>query len=179
MLAPWKKIYDKPRQCIKKQRHHFANKGPYSQSYGFSSSYVWMSELDHKEGWTPKNWCFQTVVLEKTSETSLDSKEIKPVNPKGSQPWLLIGRTDAETEAPILWLPDAKSQVIGKDPDARKYWRQEAKGMIADKMVGWHHRLNGHESEQTPWDSEVQGSLACSNPWGRKDSDMTEQLNNR
>ena len=179
MLAPWKKIYDKSRQCIKKQRHHFANKGPYSQSYGFSSSYVWMSELDHKEGWAPKNWCFQAVVLEKTSETSLLSKEIKPVNPKGSQPWLLIGRTDAETEAPILWPPDVKSQVIGKDPDAGKYWRQGAKGMIADKMVGWHHRLNGHESEQTPWDSEVQGSLACSSPWGRKDSDMTEQLNNK
>ena len=114
-----------------------------------------------------------------TKESSLDSKEIKPVNPKGSQPWLLIERTDAETEAPILWPPDAKSQVIGKDPDAGKYWRQEVKGMTEDEMFGWHNWLNGHEFEQTPGDSKVQGSLACCSPWGHKKLDTTKQLNNK
>ena len=111
------------RQHIKKQRHYFADKGLSSQSYGFTSSHVWMWELDHKEGWAPKNWCFPTVVLEKTLESPLNNKEIKPVNPKGNQPWIFIGRVDAE--APILWPPDAKSQLIGKDPDAGKDWRQE------------------------------------------------------
>ena len=114
--APWKKSYDQPRQHIKKQRHYFANKGLYSQSYGFSSSHVWMWELDHKEGWVPKNWYLQTVVLEKTLESPSVCKEIKPVNIKGNQPWIFIGRTDAE--APILWPPDAKSWLIGKDPEA-------------------------------------------------------------
>ena len=114
-FAPWKKSYDKPRQHIKKQRHHFADKGPYSQRCGSSSSQAQMWELDHKEGWVPKNWCFWTVVLEKTLESPLDSKEIKLVNLKGNQPWIFIGR--AEAEAPILWPPDAKSQLIGKDPD--------------------------------------------------------------
>ena len=123
MRAPWKKSYEKP---IKKQRHHFADRGVYSQSYVFSSSHVWMWELDHKEGWVMKNWYFQIVVLEKTLESSLDSKVIKPVNSKGNQPWMLIGRTDAE--APILWPPDVKSQLVGKDPDAGKDWRQEEKG---------------------------------------------------
>ena len=118
----------KPRQHIKKQRHYFANKGPSSQSYGFSSSHGWMWELNHKEGWAPKNWCFWTVVLEKTLESPLDSKKIKPVNPKGNQSWIFIGRTDAEAEAPILWPPDAKSQLTGKDPNAGKDWRQEEKG---------------------------------------------------
>ena len=125
--VPWKKGYDKTRQCIKKQRHYFSNKGPYSQSYDFSSSHEWIWELDHKEGWTLKNWCFWTVVLEKTSESPLDSKEIKPVNPKGTQPWTSIGRTDAEAEAPILWPPDVNSELIGKDPDAAKDWGQEEK----------------------------------------------------
>ena len=117
MFVPWKESYNKSRQHIKKQRHHFANKGLSSQSYGFSSSHVWMWELDHKEGWALKNWCFWTVVLEKTLESPLDSK-IKPVNPKGNQPWIFIGRTDAE--APIIWPPDAKSRLTGKDPDAGK-----------------------------------------------------------
>ena len=111
--------YDKPKQCFKKQRHRFADKGPCSQSYGFSSSHVQMWELEHKKVWVPKNWCFQTVVLEKTLESPLDCKEIKPVNPKGNQPWIFIGRTDAEAEAPILW-PPAQSQLIGKDCDAGK-----------------------------------------------------------
>ena len=139
------KSYDKPRQHIKKQRHYFANNSSYSQSHGFSSSHVWMWELDHKEGWTPKNWCFWTVVLEKTPESSLDSKEIKLVNPKGNQPWIFIGRNDAEAEAKILWPPDAKSWLFGrKDPNAGKDWRQEEKWMTEDKMVGWHHQLNEH-----------------------------------
>ena len=147
MLAPWKKIYDEPGQCIKKQRHCFANKGPYSQNYGFSSSHVWMWEVDHKEGWAPKNWHFWTTVLEKTLESPLDCKEIKSVNPKGNQAWIFFARTDDEAEAPILWPPDAKSQLTGKDPDAWKDWRQEQKGITEDEMVGWHHRLNGHEFE--------------------------------
>ena len=128
MLASWKKSFDTPRQHIKEQRHHFAAKGPCSQSYDFSSSHVWMWVLDHKEGWTPKNWCFQTVVIEKTLESPLDSKEIKPVNSKGNQPWIFTGRTDAEAEAPILWPPDVKSWLVGKDPDAGKDWRHKEKG---------------------------------------------------
>ena len=120
MLAPWKESYDKPRQCIKKQKHHFANKGLYSQSYGFSSSHLWMWELDYKEGWAQKNWCLRIVVLEKTLESPLDCKEIKWVNPEGNQPWKFIGRTDAEAEAPILWPLDGKSQLIGKDSDTGK-----------------------------------------------------------
>ena len=120
---------------IKKQRQHFANKGPSSQSYGFSGSRVWIWELDHKEVWALKNWCFQTVVLEKTLESSLDSKEVKPVSPKGNQPWIFVGRADADAEAPILWPPDAKSQLVGKDPDAGKDWGQEEKGATEDEMV--------------------------------------------
>ena len=148
MLAPWKKSYDQPRQHIKKQRHYLADKGPSSQSYGFSSSHVWMWELDCEEGWAPKNWCSRTVVLERTLESPLDCKEIKPVNPKGDQSWVFIGRTDAEAEAPILWPLDAKHWLVGKDPDAGKDWRQEEKGMTEEEMVGWHHRLDGHEFEQ-------------------------------
>ena len=119
-LAPWKKSSDQPRQHIKKQRHYFSNKGPSSPSYGFSSSHVWMWELDHNESWVLKNWCFWTVALEKTLESPLDCKKIKPVNSKGNQSWLFIGRTDAEAEAPILWPPDVKNWLIGKDPDAGK-----------------------------------------------------------
>ena len=124
----WKKSYDQPRQHIKKQRHYFANKGLSSQSYVFSSSHVWMWKLGCEESWVPKNWCFWIVVLEKTLERPLDRKEIKPVNPKGNQPWILIGRTDAKAEAPILWPPDAKSWFNGKDPDAGKDWGQEKRG---------------------------------------------------
>ena len=171
MLAPWKKSYDKPRQHIKKHSHYFADKGLYSQSYGFSWSYIWMWDLDHKEGWVLKNWCFQTVVLEKTLESPLGSKEIKPVHPKGNQPWVFIGRTSAE--APVLWPPDAKSWLIGKDSDAGRDWGQEVKGVTGDDMVGWHLWLNGHEFEQTPGNIERQGNLACCSPWGPKDLDMT------
>ena len=125
MLAPWKKSYDQPRQHIKKQRHYFANKRLSSQSYVFSSSHIWMWKLNHKEGWAQKNWCFWTVVLEKTLESHLDCKEIKPINPKENQSWLFIGRTDAEAEAPILWPPDVKGQLIRKAPDAGRDWRQK------------------------------------------------------
>ena len=130
-----------------------------------SSSHVWMWELDHKEGWALKDWCFQTVVVEKTLESPLDCKEIKPVHPKGTQSWIFIGRTDAEAEALKLWLPDANSWLIRKDPDAGKDWGQEKKGMKEDEMVGWHHRCNGHETEQAPGDSEWQGGLVCCSPW--------------
>ena len=123
-LTPWQESYDQPRQHIKKQRHYFANKGPSSQGYGFSSSHVWMWELDYKENWAPKNWCFWTVVLEKTLESPLDCKEIQPVHPKGNQSWVFIERTDVKAETPILWPPDAKNWLIWKDPDAGKDWRQ-------------------------------------------------------
>jgi len=148
MLAPCKKNCDQPRQHIEKQRHYFANKGQSSQNYGFSSSHVWMWELDYKESWVPKNWCFWTVVLEKTLESPLDCKDIQSVHPKGNQSWIFIGRTDTEAETPILWPPDAKNWLIGKDPDAGKEWRWEEKGMTEDEMVGWHHQLDGHEFEQ-------------------------------
>ena len=161
-------IHDQPRQHMKKQRHDFSNKGPSSQSYGFSSSHGWMWELDHKEGWALKNWCFWTVVLEKTLESPLDCKKIKPVNPKGNQPWIFIGRTDAEAEAPILWPPDVKNWLIRKDPDAGKDSRQEDKGMTEDEMVGCHHWLDGYEFEQSPGVGDGQGSLGCCSPWGWK-----------
>ena len=125
MLTPWKESYDQPRQHIQKQRHYFANKGPSSQGYGFSSGHAWMWELDYKESWAPKNWSFWTVVLEKTLESPLDCKEIKPVNPEINHSWIFIGRTDAEAEIPILWPSDAKNWLIGKDPDAGKDWRQQ------------------------------------------------------
>ena len=135
MLVLWKKNYGKPRQGIKRQRHYFANKGPHSQNYGFSSGHVWLWELDCKEGWEPKNWCFWSVVLEKTLESPLDCKDIQPVHPRGDQSWVFIGITDVEAENPILWLPDAKSWFIWKDPDAGKDWGQEEKE-TEDEMVG-------------------------------------------
>ena len=148
-----------------------------SQSYGFSSSHVWMWELYHKEGWALKNRCFQTMVLEKTLESPMDNKEIKPANPKGNQSWLFTVKTDAEAEAPILWLPDAKSQLIGKDPDAGKDWGQEERRVTEDE-VGWHHWLNGCEFEQTPGDNGGQGNVVCCSSSGCKELDMTEWLNN-
>jgi len=132
---------------LKKQRHYFVDKGLSSQSYGFSRSHVCMWELDNKESWAPKNVWFWNVVLEKTLESPLDYKEIQPVHPKGDQSWVFIGRTDVEAETPILWPPDAKSWLIGKDPDAGKEWRQEEKGTTEDELVGWHHRLDRHEFE--------------------------------
>ena len=157
----------------------WCHKGPSSQSYDFSSSHVRMSELDHKGlmvfGWGLKNWCFPTVVLEKTLENPLNCKEIKPVDSKGNQPWIFIGRTDVVGEAPIFWPPNEKSQLTGKDPDAGKDWRQEEKGMTEDEMVGWHHQLNGHKFECTPRDGEGQGSLVCCSPWS---CSQIEWLNN-
>ena len=177
MLAPWKKSYDQPRQHVKKQRPYFANKGPSSQGYVFSSGHVWMWELDCEENWAPNNWCFWTVVLEKTLESPWDCKRIQPVHPKGKQSWIVIGRTDAETETQILWPPDVKSWVIGKDPDAGKDWGQEEKGTTEDEMVGWHHLVNGHEFGWTPAVGDGQGGLAYCSSWGRKESDTTEWLN--
>ena len=139
--------YDQPRQHIKKQRHFLADKCPSGQSFGFSNNHIWMWELDHKESWALKNWCFWTVVLKKTLESPLDCKEIKPVHPKGNQSWIFFRRNDAEAEAPILWVSDVKSWLIWKDPDAGKDWRQEEKGMTEDEMVGGHHWLDGHEFE--------------------------------
>ena len=143
MLTPWKESYDQPRQHIIKQRHYFDNKGPSSQGYGFSSGHVWMWELDYKESWAPKIWCFWTVVLEKTLESPLNCKEIQPVHPEGDQSCVFIGRTDVEAETPILWPPDAKSWLIWKGPDAGKDWGQE-KGMTEDEIVGWCHWHNEH-----------------------------------
>ena len=144
--ALMKESYDQPREHIKKQRHYFANKGPSSQGYGFSSGHVWMWELDYKESWALKNWCFWAVVLEKTLKSPLDCKEIQPVHPKGDQSWVFIGRTDPEAETPILWPPHANSWLIGKDPDAGRDWGQEEKGTTKVEMAGWHHWL-GHEFE--------------------------------
>ena len=142
----------------------------------FSNSHVWMWELDHKESWVPKNRCFQTVVLEKTLESPLDCKEIKPVNPNGNQSWIFTGRTDAEAEAPILWPPDGKNWLIEKHPDAGQDWRQKEKGTTEDEMVGWHHQLDGHEFEQALGVGDGQGSLACCSLWGCRELDTTEWL---
>ena len=169
--------YDQHRQQTEKQRHYFANKGPYSQRHGFSSSHVGMWELDYKENWVPKNWCFWIVVLEKTLKSLPDRKKIQPVHPTGNQSWVFTGRTDAEAETPILWPRDAKNWLIAKDPDAGKDWRQEEKGMTEDEMVEWHHWLNRYEFEQAPEVGDGQGSLACCNPWGHKELDTTEWLN--
>ena len=136
----------------------------FSRSRQRTSSHVWMWELDHKESWAPKNWCFWTVVLKKTLKSPLDCKT-KPANPKGNQSWIFIGRTDAEAEAPMLWPPDVRSRLTGKDPDAGKDWRQEEKGMTENEMVGWLQQLNGHEFEQALGVGDGQGSLACCSPW--------------
>ena len=166
----------KPRQCIKKQRYHFSNKGLYSQSYGFPSSHVQIWQLDHIEGWVPKNWCFQIVVLDNTLVSPLDSKEIKPVNPKGNQPWFFVGRTDAEAEAPKLWPPDVKSWRIGKDPDAGKDWRQEEK--VEWQRVRW---LNGIANSMDMCLSRLQEMVKHRETWwaavhGVAEPDMTEWL---
>ena len=136
-----------------------------------------MWELDCKESWAPKNWCFWSVVLEKTLESPLDCKEIQPVHPKGDQPWDFFGRNDAKAEAPVLWPPHAKSWLIGKDSDPGRDWGQEEKGTTEDEMAGWHHGLNGRESEWTLGVGNGQGGLVCCDSWGRKESDTTERLN--
>ena len=172
----WKKSYDQPRQHNKKQRYYFTDKGPSSQSYGFSSSHVWMWELDYKESWVLKNWCFWNMVLGKTLERPLDCKEIQPVHSKRDQSWGFFGRTDAKAETPILRPPHAKCWLIGKDSDAGRDWGQE-KGMTEDEMTGWHNRLDGHEFEWTPGVGDGQGGLACCDSWVHKESDTTEWLN--
>ena len=134
-------------------------------------------ELDYKGSWVPKNWCFWNVRLEKTLESPLDCKEIQPVHPKGDQPWVFIGRTDAKAETPVLWPPDAKSWLIGKDPDVGKDWRRGEKETTEDEMVGWHHWLNGHSFWWTPGVGDGQGGLSCCGSWGLKESDRTEWLN--
>ena len=136
-----------------------------------------MWELDCEEGWAPKNWCFWTVVLEKTLESPLDCKEIQPVHPKWHQSWVFIGKTDVEAATPIIWPPDLNSWLIGKDPDAGKDWGQEAKGMTEDEMAGWHHWLDAHEFGWTPGVGDGQGGLACCDSWGHKESYTTERLN--
>ena len=168
-------IYFKYVVYIEKQRHYFANKGPFSPGYGFYSGHVWIWELDYKESLVPKNWCFWTVVLKKTLESPLDYKEIQPVHPKGDQFCVFIGRTNVEVETPILWPPDANSWYIGKDPNAGKDWGQ--KGTTEDEMVRWHHRLNGHGFGWTLGVVDGQGGLACCGSWGRRGSDLTERLN--
>ena len=148
-----------------------------SQGYGFSCGHVWMWELDCEEGWALKNWCFWTVVLEKTLESPLDCKKIQLVHSEGDQPWDFFGRNDAKAETPVLWPPHAKSWLIGEDSDAGRDWGQEEKGTTEDEMAGWHHRLDGRESKWTPGVGDGQGGLACCDSWGCKESDMTEWLN--
>ena len=140
-LAPWKKSCDQTRQHIRKKRHYLASKGPSSQSFGFSSNHVWMWELDYKESWVPKNWCFWTAVLEKTL------LRVPWTARRSKQSWIFTGRTDVEAATPILWPPSAKNWLIGKDPVAEKDWRREEKVTNKDEMVGWHHQLNGNEFE--------------------------------
>ena len=169
MLAPWKKSYDQPRQHIKNQRHHFTNKGLSSQMYGFSSSPVWTWELEYKESWAPKNQCFWIVVSEKTLESPLDCKEIQPVNSKGNQFWIFIGRTDAEAETPILWQPDAKNWLICKDPDAGKDWRWRRRGQQRirwlDGITHWTDmslsRLQDLVKDRAVWRAAVNGMVKC------------------
>ena len=172
-----KKSYDQPRQHIEKQRHYFANEGLSSQSYDFSCTHLWMWELDCEEGWAPKNWCFWTVVLEKTLESPLDYKEIQSVHPKGNQTWIFIGRADVEAETSIVWPSDVKNWFVWKHSDAGKDWRQEEKGMTEDEMVEWHHWLSGHEFEQAPGVGVGPGGLMYYSQWDHKESDTTEQLN--
>ena len=176
MLTQWKKSYDQHREHIQKQRHYFANKGLSSQGYDFSSGHVWMWELDCEESWVPKNWCFWTVVLEKTLESPLDCQEVQPVHSKGDQPWVFFGRNDAKAEIPVLWPPHTKSWLIGKDSDAGRDWWQEEKGMTEDEMAGWHHQLHGHVFEWTPGVGDGQGGLVCCDLWGHKELDTTERL---
>ena len=142
----------------------------------FSCGHVWMWDLDCEEGWVPKNWCFWTVVLEKTLESPLDCKEIQPVHSKRDQPWDIFGRYDAKAETPVLWPPHVKSWLIGKDSDAGRDWGQEEKGTTEDEMAGWHHGLDGRESGWTPGVGDGQGGQACCNSWGHKESDTTERL---
>ena len=186
-LTPWKESYDQPRQHIQKQRYYFASKGPCSQGYGFSSGHVWIWELDYKESWAVTNWCFWTVVLEKTLESPLDCKEIQLVHSKGDQSWVFIGRTDAEAETPKLWPPDAKSWLIGKDPDAGRDWGQVEKRMTEDEMAGWNHQLEGHEFWENsgnwwwtgrPGVLRFMGSQRVGHDWATELTELTDWATN-
>ena len=177
MLTPWKKSYDQPRQQLKSRNITLTTKVRSSQSYGFSSSHVWTWELDYKESWAPRNWCFWNTLLEQTLESPLDCEQIQSVHPKGNQFWIFIGRTDDEAETPVIWPPYVNNWLIRKDPDAGKDWRWEEKGTTEDEMVGWHHWLDGNEFEQAPGVGDGQGGLACCSPWSCKESDTTERLN--
>ena len=177
MLAPWKKNYDQSRQHIKKQRHYFTNKGLSNQSHGFSSGHVWMWELDCEESWVQKSWCFWTVMLEKTLESPLDCKEIQPVHPKGDQFWVFIGRTDVEAETPNTFATWCEELTHLKRPWCWKRLKAGEEGDDRGWDVGWHHWFNGHKFEQNLGECEAQGSLACSSPWGCKESDATKRLN--
>ena len=176
MFAPWQESVDQPKQHIKNQRHYFANQDPSSQGYGFSSSHVWMWELDYKESWALKNWCFWTVVLEKTLESPLDCKKIQPVlkeiSPGCSLEGLML-KLKLQYFGHLL----QRAASFEKNPDVGKDWGKEAKGMTEDEMVGWYHLLNGHEFGWAPGVGVGQRGLACCSSWGRKESDMTEQLN--
>ena len=172
MLTPWKESYDQPRQHIKKQRHYFANKGPSSQGYGFSCGHVWMWELDYEESWVPKTWCLWTVVLEKTLESPLDCKEVQPVHLKETSLRCSLGRLMLKLK--LQYFGHLMRRV---DPDAGRDWGQEEKGTTEDEMAGWHHGLDGHESEWTLGIGDGQGGLVCCNSWGCKELDTTEQLN--
>ena len=176
MLAPWKKSYDKPRQCIKKQRHILPTKFHLLKAMGFPVAMYgcesWtIKKAEHQRIDAFELWCWRRLL-----RVPVDCKEIQPVNLKGNQPWIFIGRADAEAETPILWPPDVKNWLTEKDPDAETYWRQE-KGTTEDEMAGWHHQLDGHELEQALGVGDGQGILTCCSPWGCKESDTTEQLN--
>ena len=177
MHTPWKKSYDQARQHIKSRDITLPTK------VRLAKAMIFPVVMYGCEGWTIRKaehwriWCFWTMVLEKTLESPLDCKDIQPVHPKGNQSWIFIGRTDAEAKTPILWPPDAKNWLIGKDSDVGKDWRQEEKGTTEDEMVGWHHQLNGHEFESTLGVGDGQRGLACRSPWGHKESDTTEWLN--
>ena len=174
--APWKKSYDKPRQHTKKERHYFGNKDPPSQSYGFPNSHVWMQELDCEESWVPKNWCFSTVVLEKTLESPLDLKEIQPVNPKEINPGISLEGMMLKLKLQYFGHLTRRADSL-EDSDARRDWGQEEKGTTEDEMAGWHHWLDGREFGWTPGVDDGEGGLACCDSWGRKESDTTERLN--
>ena len=167
----WQERDDKPRQCVENQRHYSANEGPYSQDHDLPSGHIWLWELDSSEGRMLKNWCLPAIVLEKTPESPLDSKEIKSVNLKGDKPWIFTGRTDAKAEGPVFWSSDVNRWLIGKVPDAGKGWGQKAS---EDEMAERHHQRNEHELGQTLGDGEGQRGLACCSPWVHKKSEMTE-----